>query len=166
VFLDESGLKTNMTRLYGRSYQGERCYDTAPCGHWESTTILSSIRLDGTTESILFDGAVDRKMFDKYIKEFLAPSLKAGDIVIMDNLNAHKSDNAQKIIESYQAEIRFLPPYSPDLNPIEKMWSKVKQLLRGLKPRTPDELFSSVGKVLGMVSADDAQGWFGSCGYI
>jgi transposase len=137
-----------------------------PCGHWESTTILSSIRLDGRAESIVFDGAVDRKMFDEYIREILGPTLHLGDIVVMDNLNTHKSDLAQKIIESYQAEVRFLPPYSPDLNPIEKMWSKLKQLLRGMKPRTPDELFSSVGEALGMVSADDAQGWFSSCGYI
>jgi transposase len=166
IFLDESGLKTNMIRLYGRAYQGQRCHDTAPCGHWESTTILSSIRLDGKTESIVFDGAVDRKMFDEYIKEVLAPTLHPGDIVVLDNLNAHKSDLAQRIIEDCQAEVRFLPPYSPDLNPIEKMWSKIKQLVRGMKPRTPDELFSSVGEALGRVSADDAQGWFNSCGYI
>lgn len=155
-----------MIRLYGRAYQGQRCHDTAPCGHWESTTILSSIRLDGKTESIVFDGAVDRKMFDEYIKEVLAPTLHPGDIVVLDNLNAHKSDLAQRIIEDCQAEVRFLPPYSPDLNPIEKMWSKIKQLVRGMKPRTPDELFSSVGEALGRVSADDAQGWFNSCGYI
>jgi transposase len=166
IFLDEPGLKTNMTRLYGRSYQGKRCHDTAPCGHWESTTILSSIKFDGKNESIVFDGAVDRKMFDEYIKKVLGPTLHPGDIVVMDNLNAHKSDLAQRVVESYQAEVRFLPPYSPDLNTIEKMRSKLKQLLRGMKPRTPDELFSFVGKALDMVSASDAQGWFNSCGYI
>jgi transposase len=97
-------------------------------------------------------------MFDEYIKKVLGPTLHPGDIVVMDNLNAHKSDLAQRVVESYQAEVRFLPPYSPDLNPIEKMWSKLKQLLRGMKPRTPDELFSSVGKAMDMVSASDAQG--------
>jgi transposase len=166
VFLDESGLKTNMTRLYGRAYKGARCHDAAPCGHWETVTILSSVRLDGTTQSVLFDGAVDRKMFDEYIKEILAPQLRPGDIVIMDNLNAHKSADALKVVQACQAEIRFLPAYSPDLNPIEKMWSKVKQILRGMKPRTNEELFWSTGAALGMVTASDAQGWFESCGYV
>jgi transposase len=166
VFLDESGLKTNMTRLYGRAHKGARCHDAAPCGHWEAVTVLSSVRLDGTTESVLFDGAADRKMFDAYIKEILAPRLRPGDIVVMDNLNAHKSEVALKVVQSHQAEIKFLPAYSPDLNPIEKMWSKLKQILRGLKPRTNEELFSSTGVALNMVSADDAQGWFAACGYV
>jgi hypothetical protein len=113
VFLDESGVKTNMTRLYGRSLHGARCYDSAPNGHWETATVLSSIRLDGTTESVVFDGAVDRKMFDEYVKEFLAPSLRPGDIVIADNLSAHKSQNAYNTIKEKQAEFVFLPPYSP-----------------------------------------------------
>ena len=166
VFLDESGLKTNMTRLYGRAYKGARCHDAAPCGRWETITLLSSVRLDGTTESVLFEGAVDRKMFDAYIKEVLAPQLRPGDIVIMDNLNAHKSADALKAVQLCQAEILFLPAYSPDLNLIEKMWSKVKQILRGMKPRTNEELFCSTGAALGMVTASDAQGWFESCGYI
>jgi len=166
VFLDESGLKTNMTRLYGRALQGSRCHDSAPCGNWETTTVLSSIRLDGTTESVLFEGAVDRKMFDEYVKEMLVPQLHQGDIVIMDNLNAHKSAIAVKAIQSVQAEVRFLPAYSPDLNPIEKMWSKLKQIIRRLKPRTSEELFRDTGTALSMVTADDAQGWFSSCGYV
>ena len=166
VFLDESGLKTNMTRLYGRAYKGTRCHDAAPCGHWETVTILSSVRLDGTTESILFDGAVDRKMFDEYVKQILAPQLRPGDIVIMDNLRAHKSAIAQEAVQARQAEIKYLPAYSPDLNPIEKMWSKLKQILRGMKPRTNQELFYSAGTALDMVTASDANGWFESCGYI
>lgn len=166
VFLDESGLKTNMTRLYGRAQRGSRCHDAAPCGHWESVTILSSVRLDGTTESVLFDGAVERKMFDEYIKKFLAPQLRPGDILIMDNLKAHKSEIAMELVQSRQAEMLFLPAYSPDLNPIEKMWSKVKQILRGMKPRTNEELFCATGAALGMVTSSDAQGWFESCGYI
>jgi transposase len=166
VFLDESGLKTNMTRLYGRAFQGSRCHALTPCGKWERTTILSSIRLDGTTESILFEGAVDRKMFDEYIKEILSPQLRPGDIVIMDNLSAHKSDIVVKTIQSLHSEVKFLPAYSPDLNPIEKMWSKLKQILRGLKPRTSEELFRDTGTALDMVTAGDAQGWFESCGYV
>ena len=166
VFLDESGLKTNMIRLYGRAYKGSRCHDAAPCGHWETVTILSSVRLDGTTASVLFEGAVDRKMFDEYIKEILAPQLRPGDILIMDNLNAHKSALALELVQSRHADVKFLPAYSPDLNPIEKMWSKVKQILRGLKPRTNEDLFQATGAALGMVTSSDARGWFDSCGYI
>lgn len=154
-----------MTRLYGRSLRGTRCHDSAPGGHWETVTVLSSIRLDGTTECIVFEGAVDRKMFDAYIEEVLSPSLIPGDIVVMDNLSVHKSDNAYNSIKRKQAEILFLPAYSPDLNPIEKMWSKMKQVLRGIKARNHDELFTGVGKALSLVSANDAQGWFESCGY-
>ena len=166
VFLDESCVKTNMTRLYGRSHQGARCHDSAPSGHWETITLLSSVRLDGTTESVVFPGAVDRKMFDAYIEKILTPSLRPGDIVIMDNLSVHKSQKACSTIEKQQSSFRFLPAYSPDLNPIEKMWSKVKQLLRGMKARTSEELFTAIGKALSLVSANDAQGWFESCGYI
>jgi transposase len=165
VFLDESGLKTNMTRLYGRAQKGSRCVDSAPCGHWETVTILSSVRLDGTTEGVVFQGAVDRKMFDAYIKEILAPTLRPGDIVVMDNLNAHKSQDAYDAIRLRKAEVLFLPAYSPDLNPIEKMWSKVKQILRGIKPRTEEELIAATATALGAVNTHDAQGWFGSCGY-
>ena len=142
-----------------------RCHDSAPNGHWEAVTVLSSIRLDGSTESVVFDGAVDKKMFEEYIKEFLAPCLRPGDIVIADNLSAHKSQKARDIIKMQQAEFIFLPAYSPDLNPIEKMWSKVKQVLRGIQARTHEDLFEGIGKALGLVSASDAQGWFKSCGY-
>ena len=165
IFLDESGLKTNMTRLYGRAHGGNRCLDSAPCGHWETVTILSSIRLDGKTESLVFEGAVDRKMFDAYIKEVLAPTLRPGDIVVMDNLSAHKSQEACGAIRKRQAEVLFLPAYSPDFNPIEKMWSKVKQILRGIKARTEEELFAATATALNAVTADDALGWFDSCGY-
>jgi transposase len=114
----------------------------------------------------VFEGAVDRKMFDEYIKEMLAPTLRPGDIVILDNLKAHKSEVAQKLVAARGASILFLPAYSPDLNPVEKMWSKVKQVLRGIKARTNEELFAGTGKALDLVSAGDAEGWFASCGYI
>ena len=155
-----------MTRLYGRAFQGERCHDSAPNGRWETVTVLSSIRLDGATECIVFEGAMDRKMFDEYVRNILVPSLRPGDIVIMDNLSAHKSQDAYDAIKEMHAECLFLPAYSPDLNPIEKMWSKVKQVLRGIKARTHEDLFAGGGKALDHVSANDAQGWFKSCGYI
>ena len=154
-----------MTRLYGRARGGERCLDSAPCGHWETVTILSSIRLDGSTENLVFEGAIDRKMFDAYIKEILSPTLRPGDIVVMDNLNAHKSQKACDEIRKRQAEVLFLPAYSPDLNPIEKMWSKLKQVLRGIKARTGEELFVATGTALDTITSNDAQGWFKSCGY-
>ena len=154
-----------MTRRYGRSFKGKRCHDSAPNGHWGTVTILSSLRLDGSTESIVFDGAVDRAMFDEYIRVFLVPCLRPGDIVIADNLSPHKSQKAYDAIKARQAKLIFLPAYSPDLNPIEKMWSKVKQVLRGLKPRTHEDLLKGIGKALELVSTNDAQGWFESCGY-
>jgi transposase len=166
VFLDESSAKTNMTRLYGRACDGKRCHDNAPAGHWATHTMLSSIRLDGETECLMFEGAVDRAMFEAYIEQILGPSIRPGDIVIMDNLAPHKSQTARSFVESRSASCLFLPAYSPDLNPIEMMWSKVKQILRSLKARTQEELFDAVAKALSMVTADDAQGWFTSCGYI
>ena len=102
---------------YGRAHGGKRCLDSAPCGHWETVTIWSSIRLDGTTQSLVFEGAVDRKMFDAYIEEFLAPTLKPGDIVVMDNLKAHKSQKARDAIRMHQAEMLFLPTYKSRLQP-------------------------------------------------
>lgn len=165
IFLDETGVKTNMTRLYGRSLKGSRCNDSAPTVRWKTVTVLSAIRLDGTTTSVMFDGAVDRRMFDAFVEKMLVPILKPGDILVLDNLGTHKSKVAQELIESVSASCKFLPAYSPDLNPIEKMWSKIKQVLRGLKARTPLNLYAAVGKALDMITADDAQGWFMSCGY-
>ena len=165
IFLNESGLKTNMTRRYGRARGGQRCLDSAPCGHWETVTILSSMRLDGSTESLVSKGAVDRKMFDAYIKEVLGPTLCLGDIVVMDNLSAHKSQTAYGNIRAREAEVLFLPAYSPNFNPIEKMWSKIKQLLRDIKARTEDELLTATGTALATLTPSDAQGCFKSCGY-
>jgi transposase len=114
----------------------------------------------------MFEGAVDRAMFEAYIEQILGPSIRAGDIVVMDNLRPHKSQAARAFVESRSATCLFLPAYSPDFNPIEKMWSTVKQILRGLQARTHEELFDAVAKALSMVTDDDAQGWFKSCGYV
>ena len=127
--------------------------------------MLSSIRSDGHTESIVFKGALNNEIFKSYVEKVLAPSLRPGDIVVMDNLSAHKSQKVEEIINSCHADLRFLPPYSPDLNPIEKMWSKVKQFLRALKARTENALFEAIGTALCLVTVDDVQGWFRSCGY-
>ena len=155
-----------MTRLYGRSLGGKRCCGHMPFGHWKSMTMLSSIRFDGTTECLVFDGAINKKIFDEYIIKILCPTLKSGDVVVMDNLPAHKSARAKAAIEACGASICYLPPYSPDLNPIEKMWSKVKQILRGIKARSREALEKGIAYALDQVTHEDVKGWFASCGYI
>lgn len=166
VFIDESSAKTNMTRLYGRAKAGARAIDDAPSGHWCTTTMISSVRLDGSTACMVVDGATTKDIFKAYVRHILLPTLKAGDIVVLDNLSAHKDQEIRDMIESVGCEIWFLPPYSPDLNPIEKMWSKIKAILRMLKARTEAALINAIAKALDAVTANDAKGWFKSCGYV
>jgi transposase len=154
-----------MTRLRGRAERGRRLHAHAPCGRWQSTTMISSIRLDGTTACMTIAGATDTEVFRAYVGEVLCPTLRRGDIVVMDNLGAHKSPATQELIKAAGAEVRFLPAYSPDFNPIEKMWSKVKALLRSAEARTPEELDQAIGAALAKVTPNDARGWFASCGY-
>jgi transposase len=166
VFIDESGAKTNMTRLYGRAKQGQRTVDDTPSGHWYTTTMISSMRLDGSTACMVVDGATNKDVFQAYVQHILLPTLKTGDIVVMDNLSAHKNQKVRDLIESVGAQLWFLPPYSPDLNPIEKMWSKIKSILRTIKARTKESLINAVAKALNKITANDAKGWFQSCGYM
>lgn len=154
-----------MTRLRGRAERGRRLHAHAPCGRWQSTTMISSIRLDGTTACMTIAGATDTEVFRAYVGEVLCPTLRRGDIVVMDNLGAHKSPATHELIKAAGAEVRFLPAYSPDFNPIEKMWSKVKALLRSAEARTPEELDQAIGAALAKVTPNDARGWFASCGY-
>jgi transposase len=165
VFLDESAAKTNLTRLRGRAPKGERLVCHAPHGHWRTTTMISSVRLDGTSACMTIEGATDTEVFQAYVREVLVPALRAGDIVIMDNLGAHKNDRTLALIVQAGAEVRFLPAYSPDLNPIEMMWSKVKSLLRKAQARTHDDLLLAIAAALRAVTAQDALGWFAACGY-
>ncbi len=165
VFVDESGAKTNMTRLRGRARKGLRVVDKTPHGHWCTTTIIGAMRLDGSTACMAVDGATDQEIFREYVRCVLVPVLHPGDIVVLDNLGAHKDKATQALIEEAGAELRFLPPYSPDLNPIEKMWSKVKAFLRAAKARTQEELYEKIGLALQTVTPQDAEGWFRSCGY-
>ena len=166
VFLDESGAKTNMTRLRGRSKGGQRVIDDAPHGHWCTTTMISSVRLDGTTACMAIDGATTGEVFREYVRHVLLPTLRPGDIVVMDNLAAHKDAEAISLIHSVRAEVRFQPPYSPDLNPIEKMWSKIKEFLRAAKARTQKALLHAIADALESVTPLDIRGWFISCGYV
>jgi transposase len=165
VFIDESAAKTNMTRLYGRCAKSERLDASAPHGHWCATTMISSLRSDGGTACMSIDGATNTEVFQAYAKETLCPTLREGDTVIMDNLGAHKNGRTIAIIEQAGAQVVFLPAYSPDLNPIELMWSKVKSLLRAAQARTPASLLEAIGRALAEVSAQDAQNWFAHCGY-
>jgi transposase len=166
VFVDETGAKTNMTRLYGRAEKGERVVDQAPHGHWQTTTLLGAVRRDGFTASMVVDGPTDADVFQAYVEHVLAPSLRPGDLVILDNLSPHKAPAVEAAIRGARAEVLFLPPYSPDLNPIEPMWSKVKAYLRKVKARTQDTLVEAIRQALASVSAADVEGWFGGCGYV
>jgi len=154
-----------MTRLRGRAPRGQRVHASAPHGHWHTTTIISSIRLDGTTACMTIGEATDTEVFATYVRHILCPSLRPGDIVVMDNLRPHKNGHTLALIAAAGAEVLFLPAYSPDLNPIEKMWSKLKALLRAAEARTREELLHAIAAALQAVTAKDAIGWFASCGY-
>jgi transposase len=166
VFLDESGAKTSMTRLYGRSFGGQRLVDATPHGHWCTTTMLSAMRLDGSTAAMVIEEPTDGDVFEAYVGQVLTRSLQPGDIVVMDNLPPHKKPGVIWAIEAAGAVVWFLPPYSPDFNPIEKMWSKIKAYLRKVKARTPEALFDAIAAAFLTISASDAFNWFASCGYI
>lgn len=154
-----------MTRLCGRACKGERVHARAPGGHWHTTTMISSIRLNGSTACMALEGTTDTESFRAYVGAVLLPTLQPGDLVIMDNLSPHKSDPTLALITNAGAQVLFLPAYSPDLNPIEKMWSKVKSLLRAAEARTPADLVTAIGQALAKVTPQDALGWFASCGY-
>jgi transposase len=154
-----------MTRLRGRSPRGERLVCHAPHGHWRTTTMISSVRLDGSTACMTIEGATNTEVFHAYVREILVPSLRPGDIVVMDNLGAHKNERTLSLIERAKAEVRFLPAYSPDLNPIEMMWSKVKALLRKTQARSHPDLLAAIASALAAVTPQDALSWFAHCGY-
>ena len=164
VFMDESAAKTNMSPLRGWSKIGERCYDHAPA-KWKTLTMLSSLRCSGETEYLLFDGCVNKKIFKEYIEENLIPSLPSGSIIIMDNHRAHNQQFDEKLLKKHKISFKNLPPYSPDLNPIENMWSKIKEELRKEQARDDWELRSKVDKAHKNVTSDNARGWFSGCGY-
>jgi transposase len=165
VFLDETGAKTNMKRLHGWSDYGERLVDSAPSGHWSTTTIISAIRLDGVATAMATNGPTDALVFRGFTEHFLVPSLRTGDIVVMDNLSSHKVTGIVEMIESVGAQVWYLPPYSPDFNPIEQMWSKVKSCLRAYAARTKKMLLNAIGKALNQVTIEECINYFQHCGY-
>jgi transposase len=165
VFLDESGVNPAQTRLYGRAPSNERVADYVPDARFERKTILVSFKLNGQMSSLLFRGTLNGKLFIQYIKEFLSQILKEGDIVILDNCTAHKVSGVKKAIEACGAKALYLPAYSPDLNPVELLWSKVKAILRREKARTFESLEKALKIALDSVSVHDIGGWFKHCRY-
>lgn len=164
-FLDEAGSNLAMTRAYGRGAKGERVIETVPQNYGENITMLATLAATGIEAPMTINGAVDGIVFKVYVAEVLCPTLEAGDIVVMDNLPAHKVAGIRELIEACGAKLIYLPPYSPDLNPIEKCWSKIKTYLRKAKARTRDELEKALREALLLVTEKDAHGWFRSCGY-
>ena len=165
VFLDESGARTNMTHSYARAPRGQRVIEHAPAGHWCTTTMLGALRWDRFEAPLVIEGAMDSVVFRGYVERMLVPTLRPGDVVVMDNLSPHKTVGVQEAIEAAGATVRYLPPYSPDFNPIEFMWSKVKQHLRSAAARTHGQLVIAVGDAMHSVTPDDCRGFFAGCGY-
>lgn len=165
VFIDESGAKTNLTRTRGRSPRGKRLKGFTPLGHWHTTTMISAIDLAGVRASMVLDGATDTEAFCVYIEQVLVPTLRGGEIVVMDNLQPHKHPRVRQAIEAAGATRVHLPPYSPDFNPIEPMWSKVKQSLRSTAARTFAALLDAIKAALASIRATDCIGFYTGCGY-
>jgi transposase len=167
VFVDESGASTAMDRTYGRAPSGVRVDGPVPHGHWKVTTLTAAVRLGGVPEAacLAFDGATNTACFEAYVGECLAPTLRPGDIVIMDNLTCHKTAEVARLIAAAGAEVRYLPAYSPDMNPIERLFSKLKAALRSAAARTVDALIEAIGEGLRSIRAADIRGWFAHSGY-
>ncbi len=165
VFLDESGLNTDLTRLYGRAPSSQRVVDHAPLNTPKTTTVLSSIRFNGEKAYTTYKGGTTGERFVTYLQETLLPTLHPGDIVVMDNMRSHHVKAVREVLEAEGIIPLYLPPYSPDLNPIEKMWSKVKAILRGWKIRSPDALPGALQQALNLISLSDCQHWFAASSY-
>jgi transposase len=165
IFLDESGVTTSMTRLYARCLGGRRIHEATPGSHWKIMTILGAMSTRGMIATMTIEEATDTEIFLAYLDHVLCPQLRPGDLVVMDNLSSHKVKGVRERIEAAGAELLYLPPYSPDLNPIEKAWSKLKLLLRSAKARTKDVLDQAITDLLPQITDDNAQAWFLHSGY-
>lgn len=165
VFVDEMGANVSLSPLYAWSRRGERAFGSAPRNWGKNVTLLASMTAGGVGPCLAVEGATTREVFEAYLERVLAPTLRPGQVVVMDNLSAHKGGRVREILESVGCELLYLPPYSPDLNPIEQAFSKVKGLLRRAEARTREALVQAMGRALDSVSARDARGFFGHCGY-
>jgi transposase len=165
VFIDESGARTNLVRQYGRCLRGRRLVAYAPHGHWKTTTFVVALREEGLTAPMVLDGAMNGKAFLAYVRQVLVPTLHPGDLVVLDNLSSHKAVGVREAIEQLGARLLYLPPYSPDLNPIELAFSKLKWLLRSVAERTIDALWSRLGQLLDAFPPHQCRNYFRHCGY-
>jgi transposase len=165
VFLDETGTTTKMARLHGRCPKGQRLRAKAPFGHWKTQTFIAGLRCDGLTAPFVVDRPMNRRIFEAYVETQLVPTLSAGDVVILDNLAAHKSPKAEAAIKARGAWMLFLPPYSPDLNPIEMAFSKLKAHLRARASRTIDGLWQAIGDICELYSPTECNNYFKTAGY-
>jgi len=165
VFIDETWAKTNMTRTYGRSERGMRLRAKVPYARWETTTFLGAMRSTGFVAPLCVEGAINGPLFQAWVEQHLAKALRAGDVVVMDNLSSHKTRGVAAAIEAAGASVRYLPPYSPDLNPIELAFSKFKKLLRDGAQRTTDALWKLCGRVLDLFTETECRNYLRHCGY-
>ena len=165
VFIDETWASTNMARRYGRAPRGERLVDHVPHGHWKTTTFVAGLRAGGLTAPLVIDGAMNGDLFVAYVEQVLVPSLRPGDVVVMDNLSCHKRARVREAIEQAGCTLLYLPPYSPDLNPIEQAFAKLKALLRKAKERTVAGLWKFLGEALDLFGAEECRNYIRHCGY-
>ncbi|MPR12644.1 IS630 family transposase [Microvirga tunisiensis] len=165
VFLDETGTATNMTRRYGRAPRGQRVVDATPYGHWLTTTFVAGLRERGIIAPLVVDGPMRGEIFRAYVEQMLARALSPGDVVVLDNLAAHKVAGVEEAIRAVGGSILYLPPYSPDLNPIEQLFAKLKALLRKAGARTKEALWTTIGELLDAFSSDECRNYLRNCGY-
>jgi transposase len=165
IFIDESGVTTDLLRRYGRSPRGVRLRDYTPCGHWQTHTVVAGLSVDGLLAPAVFDGPIDNATFLAYVEQVLVPTLRVGDVVVLDNLATHKQPDVQIAIERVGARLRFLPPYSPDFNPIEMAFAKLKAFLRAARPRSFDQVVELVAIALELFSPDECLNFVRHCGY-
>lgn len=165
MFIDETWASTNMARLHGRSPRGERLRAGIPQGHWKTTTFVAGLRLTGMMATMVLDGPINREAFQAYVEQVLVRELRPGDIVIMDNLSSHKGQAVRQAIEAAGARLLFLPPYSPDFNPIENAFAKVKALLRAAAARTVEALWATIGSLIGRFTPEECTNYFAAAGY-
>lgn len=164
-YLDESGVTTALTRVYGRARGGRRAVGSAPKNYSRQINIVSALSGDGIAASLLLEGSVSGSVMEAFVREILRPVLQVGDVVILDNYSVHKTRAVQAEFLAAGVEVCYLPPYSPDLNPIEHCWSKVKTHLRAVEAREHEQFYEEIGIALGKVTANDAKGWIKHCGY-
>jgi len=166
VFVDESGVTTDLLRRYARSLQGTRVSDHTPCSHWQTHTVVAALRATEMSATAVFDGPIDTETFRAYVEQVLVPTLRRGDVVVLDNLAAHKQPEIRVAIEQAGAHLRFLPPYSPDFNPIELAFAKLKAFLRAARPRTFDQVCALIAAALGLFMPDECANYVRHCGYL